>query len=108
MADATVPDDLRDIVERLSTLATAQGLAKAAEQGCRAWFRNHGDDIPYTLSDVQMQFRSHGLVFRSALLSAPFIDTRLTLSIDGREIGYYRLITLLDGTPDDDYLVLDL
>lgn len=107
MDDRFVPDDVRAIIERLSLLAAEQGLVKAAEQGCTEWFRNHGEDIPYQLSDVQMQFCSQSLAFRNSMLAYPYIDTHLTLSVDGRDIGSYRLITLLDGTPDDDYFVLD-
>lgn len=107
MDDRFVPDDIRDIIERLTHLAAEQNLVTAAEEGCAAWFHNHGADIPYKLSDVKMEFRSQSLAFRNAMLSYPYIVTHLEMSVDGWSIGHYRLITLLDGTVDDDYFELN-
>lgn len=107
--DGVVPAGYRDVIERLSQLATQQGLLGRAREGCAQWFINEPEDIPYTLDVVRMEFDFQSLVFKSALSGRPiypYIATQLRLYVGDDEIGYYRLITLLDGTDDDDYFVL--
>ena len=62
-------------------------------------------------------FERCALAFDHGVLSYPFVETRLGLYVSDpfgvyfrgglRPVGHYRLITLLDGTADDDYFVLD-
>ncbi|AWM35966.1 hypothetical protein C1280_02365 [Gemmata obscuriglobus] len=63
-----------------------------------------------------MVFERCALVFEHGILNYPFVETRLGLYVPDpsavyfqgrRSIGHYRLITLLDGTTDDDYFILD-
>ncbi|WP_145241100.1 hypothetical protein [Urbifossiella limnaea] len=65
---------------------------------------------------VQAVFERSALVFDHGELSHPFVETRLGLYVPDpaggwfrglRPVGHYRLITRLDGTDEDDYLVLD-
>ncbi len=105
--DELTSEELRDIVARLTELAGQRDLVGRAKDVCARWLRKEADQLKLVPNDVQMQFDSHSLFFHSDLLSYPFIATRLTLSLNNREIGYYRRITLLDGSADDDYLVLD-
>jgi hypothetical protein len=102
-----IPQPLQDIIARLTEHATGHDLVARAMNGCRNWFLQEPGSLPYALSDVRIEFASQALYFSSALLSYPYIDTRLRLFVSEREIGYYRLITLLDGTDDDDYLVFE-
>jgi hypothetical protein len=102
-----VPEEFRGIVKQLTGLAVQQDLASRAMDSCANRFRHDAGQLTFTLEDVHMQLYSHSLFFQSAHISNPFIATRLTLSINDKEIGYYRLITSLDGSVDDDYLVLE-
>lgn len=67
-------------------------------------------------ADVQAVFERCALVFTHGILSHPFVETRFGLYVADSEavwfrglrpVGHYRLITRLDGTVEDDYLVLD-
>jgi hypothetical protein len=98
---------LHDMIERLRLLAAERDLVGHAMDGCVKWLHNDADEIAITPEELEMHFHSHALTFHNANLSYPYIDTRLTLSVKNREIGYYRLITFLDGSVDDDYFVLD-
>ncbi len=104
--DQFVPDDLRDIIDRLSQLAVQQDLIEAAKEGCARWFQNHAEDVPYEINDIQMQLRSQSLTFRNASLLYPYIKTEIIMFACGEDIGSYERITLLDGTVDDDYFLI--
>jgi hypothetical protein len=39
-------------------------------------------------------------------VSYPYIDTRLRILREGVQAGYYRLITMTDGSEADDYFVI--
>jgi hypothetical protein len=105
-ADQTPSDTGRSMVAWLAQLAQRQDLIEQAREGCARWLQNEGRDIHYALSDVRLAFRSHALCFAHARLPYPYVETRLDLLIADQEIGYYRLITRLDGSVDDDYFVL--
>lgn len=101
-------DETGAIIERLIRFGTEQDLVGRARIVCARCLRDYEEEIhPHHASDVQISFRSQALVFRNALIPYPYIDTRLALTIEDKEIGYYRLITHLDGTDDDDYFHLD-
>ncbi len=108
------------MVAALLALAASQDLRARAEAGCREWFRYalaDGDDLRgWSVEEIELHFHKTALTFDHGILDYPFIDTRLGLYVRDlsgvhfrglRPIGYYRLITLLDGTDDDDYFVLD-
>jgi len=103
--DELVPDAFRGLIDRLRQLAAEQDLIERARAGCAEWFRNGPEDLPYALGDVRLEFASHTLCFRNAVVSYPYVETRLALFVGDREVGAYRLITRLDGTAADDYLV---
>lgn len=112
----TIPSNT---VAAMLELANAQDLRQRAEASCRQWLRlsaNGGDLGGLSLADIQMVFERCALVFDHGILSYPFVETRLGLYVADptgmyfrglRPVGHYRLITLLDGTADDDYFVLD-
>jgi hypothetical protein len=102
-----IPEELRGIRERLIELADRYDLVSQAKDTCARWLHESADVLLYAVSEVSMDFRSHALVFRNAKLSYPYIDTRLDLSFNNREIGHYRLITRLDGSPENDYLIFE-
>ena len=108
-----------DAVAAMLGLADAHNLRRRAEESCREWLRSsaeEGDLGELSLSDIQVVFERCALVFDHGVLVYPFVETRLGLYVPDpsgvcfrglRPIGHYRLITLLDGTADDDYFVLD-
>ena len=100
-------DTFAVVVAQLSQLATQQSLYTRAAESCRQWFRNEPDKMPCPLAAIRFEEQSQTLCFHSAVLTYPYITTTLRLFVGEREVGDYRLITLLDGTMDDDYLVFD-
>jgi len=99
--------------------AEAHGLRRRAEETCREWLRStfeEGDLPGLSPEDVRIEFERCALVFDHGILSYPFVETKLGMYVTDptgvffrglRPIGHYRLITLLDGTDDDDYFLLD-
>jgi hypothetical protein len=106
-------------IAAMLALAEAHDLRRRAEENCRKWLRTaaeEGDLGSRTVEEIRLVFERCALVFDHGVLSYPFVETRLGLYLDDpggvrfrglRPIGHYRLITLLDGTDDDDYFVLD-
>lgn len=105
MSDGT--EAMQDIVERLLILSQSQRLIEHAQGGYALWYANESDEMPYKPEEVQMAFWRQTLYFQpgSRVQLKPYIDTALKMVAQGQEFGYYRLITSLDGTVDDDYLV---
>ncbi len=98
---------LSDVVALLDHYATQQALFAHAEESCRRWFLNEPDEMAYPLTAIRFERQSQALCFHNRHLPYPYITTTLRLFVGTREIGDYRLITRLDGTVDDDYLVFD-
>jgi len=99
-----------EIIERLQEHASLHGLASVAAEGIRKWLANgEAEPLPGGVSPnhVTWHFASRWLCFEPESFPDPFIDTRFTLFKDDQRIGYYRLITLLDGETYDDYFVLE-
>ena len=110
-----------ELVVALATLAVNQDLRRRAFDGCREWLSEDAGAGPsglggWSAEEIEAHFGYCSLVFDHGLLGYPFVDTRLDLYVqDGsgmyirglRPVGYYRLITRLDGTPDDDYFVIE-
>lgn len=51
-------------------------------------------------------FWSHRLTFDHAFVPQPMIETQFRISSNEQEIGYYSLITEIDGSVNDDILVI--
>jgi hypothetical protein len=115
-----VPRDAgADTVAAMLALADAHDLRRRAEASCRQWLclsAEEGDLGRLSLADIQVVFERCALVFDHGIRSDPFVETRLGLFVSDptglyfrglRPVGHYRLITLLDGTADDDDFVLD-
>lgn len=110
------------LVADLTALVSRQSLRGRAFEGCSKWLHDPENDGPGGLSgraagEILPRFKSSSLVFDHGLLSHPFVETRLDLCVrdtsgtalnDLRPVCYYRLITLLDGTVDDDYFVIEV
>ncbi len=69
-----------------------------------------------SIADSGVVFERCALVFDHGVLGYPFVETRLGFYVADpsglyfrglRPVGHYQLITLLDGTDDDNYFVLD-
>jgi hypothetical protein len=118
MANAVTPTGA-DAVAAMLVLAATHELRQRAEAGCRAWLAGAAEDGELggrTPEEIEVVFERCALVFDHGVLSYPFIETRFGLYFSDSTgvvfrglwpVGHYRLITLLDGTDDDDYLVLD-
>jgi hypothetical protein len=110
---------MMDVVAAMLALARDQDLPRRAEETCWVWLRSafeEGSLAGLSPADVRVEFERSALIFDHGLLNYPFVETGLGLDVtdstgayfrDMRPIGQYRLITLLDGTVDDDYFVLD-
>ncbi len=104
-------------VALMRSFATTHDLRREAELCCRQSLRSaaeEGDLDGLSPEHVQVVFERCSLVFDHGELSYPFVETRFGLYVpdptcfrDQRRVGHYRLITLLDGRVDDDYLVLE-
>lgn len=114
-----LPEDAgSSAVAAMRVLADGQDLRRLAEVRCLACLRNaaaEGDTNGLVPEDVRTVFERCALVFAHGQLNYAFVETRLGLRVDEpartldglKPIGHYRLITRLDGTIEDDYLVLD-
>ena len=104
-------DELTDAANRLTQHARAYQLAERARDGCALLLRNEEGEngLPGGMRarDVEVRFRSHALYFENSLPGYPYISTLLDLIAGGEEVGYYKLISDLDGQVVDDYLVFD-
>jgi len=104
-------DDLADAVNRLDQHARSYRLTERAGDGCALFLRNEEAEsgLPggLTAGEVEVSFRSHALYFESSLLGYPYITTRLDLMASGEQVGFYKLITDLDGQVVEDYLVFE-
>jgi hypothetical protein len=118
MGEAVVSGEAgADVVAAMRVFATAHDLRRSAELSCRQSLRSaaeEGDLAGLSPETVQLVFERCALVFDHGELDYPFVETRFGLYVpdptsfrDRRRVGHYRLITLLDGRVDDDYLVLD-
>ena len=107
------PTTLDEAAELLRRSFDAQQLLARAQSGFRAWIDEATDDnegdLPdgWLYSELSADFQSAALCFQSALLSYPYVDTRLRIMRNGVQVGHYRFITTLDGKEDDDYFVID-
>lgn len=107
-----------EAVAAMLGLAATHDLRRRAEASCRECIRaasEEGDLGGLSPADLQIVFRRCVLAFDHGILSYPFVETALDLCVADptgvyfrglRPVGSYRLITLLDGTVDDDYFVL--
>lgn len=108
-----------DAVAAMLALVDRHDLRRRAEASCRECLHSaatDGDLLGLTSADVQAVFERCALVFAHGVLDHPFVETRFGLYVADpeagwfrglRPVGHYRLITRLDGTDEDDYLVLN-
>lgn len=105
-------DDLSEIVNRLTEHARSYQLAERATDGCALLLLNNQEQengLPegMSISAIEIRFGSHALFFDKTVLSYPYIVTHLDLLADDERVGFYKLITSLEGQVEDDYLVFD-
>ena len=98
-------------IKTLTDLTENQRLVHHARIGCEKHLKNEGFLKEWKSDKLRIEFWCHSLVFKHGLLSYPFIETKLRIfhkdsEIGDCEVGYYRLITTLDGKIDDDYFVI--
>jgi hypothetical protein len=111
-------DDGTGAVAAMRALADRHDLQGRAETSCRECLRTasaDGDLDGLAAEKIRVVYERSALVFDHGVLGHPFVETRLGLYVDASEewhrglrpVGHYRLITLLDGTDEDDYLIMD-
>lgn len=99
--------DFNVIRATLQQTADHYQLAEKANRACRHWLSKQDCGLPGEwIEAIEARFHSHKFCFAHATLPHPFIETRLDLFWHRKEIGHYRLISSLDGEPEDDYLVI--
>ena len=116
---------LEETARILESRLDMQRLIDEAIENCKVSLVNSAQDdlgvneVPlkgWRLEQIQIRFHKQSLVFKHGVLSYPYIDTQIGLYVEDdsgvyleglKSIGHYRMITLLDGRADDDYLVLD-
>jgi hypothetical protein len=99
-----------DVLERLNRHAEELRLVQRAIDGHTAtWANMDADDLqdyPFRFEEVRTKQPQHQLVFKPGILSYPYVRTTLDLFVGEYQVGYYTLVTLLDGEVDDDYFVI--
>lgn len=112
-----------ELVERLIQIAKARGLDAEAIESCRRALEEahrESEEVGEAfcggidIAELILTWRRHALVFGHRLLTCPFIESTVEISVpdpDGvyvegtRPIGTYRLITDLEsGKAEEDYL----
>jgi hypothetical protein len=116
---------VEEAVQVFADLAGEQGLRDCAVAACREALLNCAVEERelglqelggWSIEEIELHFDKCSVVFSHGVLNHPYIDTQIGLYIkdDGgvvfrnlNPIGTYRLITMLDGEINDDYLVID-
>ena len=95
----------QEVVSQLSVLSEKYCWIEHAGNGYALWYENEADDMPYPPDKVQMRFEKQSLRFsRYPYLGSipPYVTTKMSLIVAGKEFGYYLLHNHLDGTTIDD------
>lgn len=98
------------ILRFLSDLISQQGLLKRAIEGCEACFQNEEGGLiaGWSSQELTKEFLAHSITFKHRWGWVNLYTELRLKDPSGQEVGSYRLITTLDGEPDDDYLVFDI
>lgn len=95
------------VVGWLHDIARSHDLVQRALHGHAAWWENEErSDLPFAYDQVRVEFGTHSLTFKSDLSSDPYLKTTLDLYAGTHEVGYYALVTRLDGEIDSDDVVI--
>jgi hypothetical protein len=107
LKDMTTIDS--DLIEQLRQHAKIHELDRIAKEAITGWIDSERNEFPsdFDLEQFQAVFASRWLCFEPEIVSYPYIDTRFNLLYRDVPIGYYRLITMLDGRVEDDYFVIE-
>lgn len=97
--------DTASLASSAAQVAADLSLEEEAVLGLRRWLAQP-DELPSGVlaSEIELRFMRCALVFRNANLKHPYFETTLTLIRFGNDVGTYRLITDVNGKPEDDYL----
>jgi hypothetical protein len=99
-----------NIISTLRQHAKAVELDKQAKVAVDEWLKEiEPTDLPVDLRSekIKMVFSSRWLCFEPKLVSYPYIDSRYILVAGKKKIGYYRLISTIEGEIEDDYFVIN-
>lgn len=100
--------ELGALVQVLQKAATAQSLSERAMDACKhVLAASELHPLGWDIEETHLELKRIAMVFQNTKLGYPYIETTLTINVHGNRVGTYRLITLLNGEVDDDYLSLD-
>ena len=74
-----------------------------AEEAIKSWAKEENEKNKELLKAATLKFINHKFCFKSSLVNYPYIETTFQLIVEAENMGNYRLITLLDGTIENDY-----
>jgi hypothetical protein len=99
--------NIDELIVYLTKIYSNDKFIKESAKGIDIWLKDK-DNIPSNIKveDIKVKYRSQNLCFSDNLLNKAYITTFYELYFNEKEIGYYKLISNIDGTPDDDYFVI--
>ncbi|MBX7223855.1 MAG: hypothetical protein K1Y36_28325 [Blastocatellia bacterium] len=100
----------QNLIAQLQEHARFHQLDEVAAQGILKWIADPDlDPLPVGITKgmITGRFVSRWLCFEPQHLSYPYIDTRFDLLCGDTVVGYYRLISRLNGDIEDDYFVIN-
>jgi hypothetical protein len=91
----------------LNDLSDKLNLESLAFEGAQNWVSSIEFDGGKSDSrDYKFRFASHKLCFKCESFDYNYIETVLDVIYQGEKIGYYKLVSMLNGEPTDDMLVV--
>jgi hypothetical protein len=95
------------VIEQLQQHAKVHRLDEIALDAIRKWIDDDDSELKSIAEEIEARFSSRWLCFEPEIVDYPYIDSRFDLYHQGKRIGYYRLISMLDGRIEDDYFVVE-
>ncbi len=99
--------DIENSINYLNDLSEKLNLESLAFEGAQNWVSSiEFDGGKSDIRDYKFRFSSHKLCFKCESFDYNYIETVLDVIYQDEEIGYYKLVSMLNGEPTDDMLVV--
>lgn len=99
--------DIENLITYLNDLSEKLNLESLAFEGAKIWVGSiEFDGGKSDGRDYKFRFASHKLCFKCESFDYNYIETVLDVIYQDEEIGYYKLVSMLNGEPSDDMLVV--
>ena len=98
---------MKQIIKKLKDFTQKYQLIESAKAGFDNCIKNNPellDELPK--GDIELKFWSQNFVIEHSRYEKFVIKTTLHIICKNQKVGYYCLITDLDGKNTDDYLVI--